>query len=80
MAVVVNPGDPLTAVAKVFPLTHALAVLRYATVDPAGRGLHDIWGNHDPTVMALLSLAVVTAFAVTMLAVSVRVFTRSAIR
>ena len=31
------------------PLTHALALMRYAFVDPAGKGLHDIWGMGNVT-------------------------------
>jgi ABC-2 type transport system permease protein len=69
----------LTAFAKILPLTHALAVLRYALVDPGGRGLHDIWGMDNTTAMATLSLAVVALFAAGMLAVAIRVFGRSAI-
>jgi len=69
----------LTAFAKVLPLTHALAVLRYALVDPSGRGLHDIWGMDNTTAMATLSLGVVALFAAGMLAVAIRVFGRSAI-
>ena len=45
------------------PLTHALALMRYAFVDPAGKGLHDIWGMGNVTAEAWLSLAVVAAFA-----------------
>jgi ABC-2 type transport system permease protein len=70
----------LTAFAKVLPLTHALALMRYGLVDPGGSGLHDIWGMHSVALMATLSLAVVVAFAAGMLALSVRVFTRSAVR
>ena len=69
----------LTAFAKVLPLTHALALMRYGLVDPHGQGLHDIWGMSNPTAMAFMSLAVVTAFAVFMSLVSMRVFTRSAV-
>jgi ABC-2 type transport system permease protein len=69
----------LTAIAKVFPLTHALAVLRYATVDPSGRGLHDIWGAGSVTLHAWLSVGVVALFAVAVTAISIRVFTRSAV-
>jgi len=69
----------LTAFAKLLPLTHALAVLRYALVDPSGRGLHDIWGMDNTTAMATLSLGVVALFAAGMLAVAIRVFGRSAI-
>ncbi len=70
----------LTAVAKVLPLTHMLALLRYGLVDPSGAGLRDIWGMSDPRAMAALSLLVVAAFAVVVTAVSLRVFGRSAVR
>jgi ABC-2 type transport system permease protein len=69
----------LTAFAKVLPLTHALALMRYGLVDPKGTGLHDIWGMSNVTVMAFLSLAVVVLFALVMVAISIRVFTRSAV-
>ena len=68
------------AFAKVLPLTHALAVMRYGLgVDPSGTGLHQIWGISDPAAMAALSLAVVAAFAAVMTAVALRVFSRSAV-
>src|SRR5437660_4776998 len=60
----------LTAFAKVLPLTHALAVMRYALVDHAGHGLHDIWGMDNTTLMASLSLSVVLLFGAGMLALS----------
>jgi ABC-2 type transport system permease protein len=70
----------LTWFARLLPLTHALALLRYGLVDRHGTGLHDIWGISNPTGMAALSLAVVLAFAAGMLALSIRVFTRTAVR
>src|SRR6266513_2298399 len=42
------PGA-LTAFAKVLPLTHAMALMRYGFVDPEGTGLHDIWGMSNTT-------------------------------
>lgn len=69
----------LTWIARALPLTHALALMRYGLVDHKGTGLHDIWGMSNTTAMAALSLVVVVAFALLMLALSVRVFTRSAI-
>ena len=69
----------LAAFAKVLPLTHALALMRYGLVDKRGTGLHDIWGMHNVTAMAFLSLAVVLAFAAVMVVVSIRVFSRSAV-
>jgi ABC-2 type transport system permease protein len=73
------PGA-LTAIAKVLPLTHALALMRYGFIDPTGRGLHDIWGMGNVTVEAWLSLAVVVLFAAALTAISIRVFSRSAVR
>jgi ABC-type multidrug transport system permease subunit len=75
----VLPG-PLTAIAKVLPLTHALALMRYGLVDRSGTGLHDIWGMDDPTAMAILSLAVVAVSAVALTALAIRTFTRAAVR
>lgn len=73
------PGA-LTVFAKLLPLTHALALMRYGLIDRHGRGLHDIWGSGNTTVEALLSLLVVVAFAAALLAICVRAFSRSAVR
>jgi ABC-2 type transport system permease protein len=73
------PGA-LTDVAKVLPLTHALALLRYGLVDPSGKSLHDIWGSGNATTQAWLSLAVVAVFAALLTALSIRAFQRSAVR
>src|SRR4051794_31438393 len=70
----------LTAVAKVLPLTHAMAVMRYGLIDHSGRGLHDIWGSGDPAALAAASLGVVALFAVASTALALRVFSRSAVR
>ena len=70
----------LTAIAKALPLTHALALMRYGLVDPSGHGLHDIWGAGNTTAQAWASLGVVALFAVALLAISIRVFTRSAVK
>jgi ABC-type polysaccharide/polyol phosphate export permease len=72
------PGA-LTALAKVLPLTHAMALMRYGFADPKGTGLHDIWGAGNTTVEAWLSLAVVTLFVGAFVAVAIRAFTRSAV-
>ena len=69
----------LTTVAKFLPLTHALALMRYAIVDPSGKGLHDIWGMSNVTTEAWLSLAVVALFAAALTAISIRMFSRSAV-
>jgi len=72
------PGA-LTAIAKVLPLTHALALMRYGLVDPHGTGLHDIWGGGSTTLHAWLSLGVVALFALALVAIAIRSFTRSAV-
>jgi hypothetical protein len=69
----------LTWMAKFLPLTHALALMRYAFIDPTGKGLHDIWGISNVTAEAWLSLAVVAVFAVALTAASIRLFSRSAV-
>jgi energy-coupling factor transporter ATP-binding protein EcfA2 len=69
------PGA-LTAFAKVLPLTHAMALMRYGLVDPHGTGLHDIWGMSNTTTEAWLSLAVVVLFAVALFGVAIRAFGR----
>src|SRR5256714_3907691 len=66
------PGA-LTAFAKVLPLTHALAVMRYGMVDHSGSGLHDIWGARNTAVQAAASLGVVALFAVAFIALTTRV-------
>jgi ABC-2 type transport system permease protein len=73
------PGA-LTAFAKILPLTHAMALMRYGLVDPRGSGLHDIWGAGNTTAQAWLSLAVVALFALAFAAVAIRAFTRAAVR
>jgi ABC-type multidrug transport system permease subunit len=72
------PGA-LTAIAKAFPLTHALALMRYGFIEPSGKGLHDIWGMHNVTGEAWLSVAVVAVWAVALTAIAIRTFTRSAV-
>src|SRR6185437_2532047 len=64
------PGA-LTAFAKMLPLTHALALMRYGLLGDGGAGLHDIWGMSDTTAMAALSLGVVALFAAALTAISI---------
>jgi ABC-2 type transport system permease protein len=68
----------LTWIARFLPLTHALALVRYGLLDDRG-ALHDIWGMSNTGAMAGLSLLVVAGFAAALTAVSIRVFTRSAV-
>ena len=69
----------LTWVARFLPLTHGLALMRYGLLRDSS-GLHAIWKLHDTTVMAGLSLGAVALFAAALTAVSIRVFTRTALR
>jgi ABC-2 type transport system permease protein len=66
-------------IARFLPLTHGLAVMRYGLLGDAS-GLRAIWRMSDATAMAGLSLAVVGLFAAALTAVSIRVFTRAALR
>jgi ABC-2 type transport system permease protein len=72
------PGG-LAVLAKFFPLTHALAVIRFGLVDPHGTGLAAIWNMSNTTLEASLSLAVVAVFAIAVTAVAVRAFIRRAV-
>ena len=69
----------LTVVAKVLPITHVLALMRYGIADPSGHGLHDIWGMSNTTTMAVLSTTYVAVFAIALTAASIRVFKRTAV-
>jgi ABC-2 type transport system permease protein len=69
----------LTWFAKLLPLTHGLALMRYGLLQD-GTGLHAIWGMSDPAAMAALSLAVVGGFALVLTVAAIRVFSRSAVR
>jgi ABC-type polysaccharide/polyol phosphate export permease len=69
----------LTWFARLLPLTHALALVRYGLLnDPSS--LHSIWRMHDTTTMAALSLLVVVAFAALLTTAAIRVFSRTAVR
>lgn len=76
--IAVLPGF-LDGFAKVLPLTHALAVVRYGLLGAHASGLHDIWGMGNATAMAAMSLGVVALFAVLGSALAIRSFTRSAV-
>jgi ABC-type polysaccharide/polyol phosphate export permease len=68
----------LEAVAKVLPLTHALALFRYGLTPASGaQALHNIWGMGNVTLMALLSLAVITVFAALAYAGAIRLFKKA---
>jgi ABC-2 type transport system permease protein len=63
--------------ALVLPWTHCVAVLRYGLMGPSASGLHAIWHLHSQTTMALLSIAVLLAFATAAVALALRVFNRA---
>ena len=68
----------LTDIAKVLPLTHGLALVRYGLLGDSS-GLQNIWGMTSATGMAALSLGVVATFAAALTAISIRVFTRESV-
>jgi ABC-2 type transport system permease protein len=65
--------------AKILPLTHGLALMRYGLLGDS-TGLHAIWHLGNATEMACLSLGVVAVFATLLTAASIRVFSHSAVR
>jgi len=68
----------LDAVAKILPLTHALALFRYGLTGPSGvTALHNIWGLHNATTMAILSMAVLVLYALVLVNGAIRVFTKA---
>jgi ABC-2 type transport system permease protein len=67
----------MTAFARLLPLTHALALMRYGLLDHSTSGLHDIWGMTNGTTMAALSIAVVAGYAAVFTAVALRTFRAS---
>jgi ABC-2 type transport system permease protein len=69
----------LTWVARFLPLSHGLALMRYGLLGDSS-GLANIWSMSNATAMAALSLGVVAVFALALTAVSIRVFSRSALR
>jgi ABC-2 type transport system permease protein len=69
----------LAGIARVLPLTHALALMRYGLLGDTV-GLHNIWGIKDVTLMASLSLTYVALFAVALYAIAIRVFKKTSLR
>jgi ABC-2 type transport system permease protein len=66
-------------ITKFLPLTHGLALMRYGLLGDTS-SLHNIWGMSSPSAMAALSIGVVALFALVLSVVSIRVFTRAALR
>jgi ABC-2 type transport system permease protein len=68
----------LEAVAKILPLTHALALFRYGMTGPSGvAALHNIWGLHDASAMAALSMGVLLLYAMVISVGAIRLFSRA---
>jgi ABC-2 type transport system permease protein len=68
----------LGGVAKVLPLTHALALFRYGIAGSSGvRALHNIWGLHSAVEMAVLSMLVLVVYAVVVFAAALRLFAKA---
>src|SRR5436853_583543 len=69
----------LAWITRFLPLTHGLALLRYGLLGDSS-GLHDIWGISSPAEMAAASHGILALFALVLSVVSVRVFSRAALR
>jgi ABC-2 type transport system permease protein len=69
----------LTWFAKILPLTHGLALVRYGLLGDSS-GLHNIWSMQSATLMAALSLTIVGVFAAALTALAIRTFNRTAVR
>ena len=68
----------LDAIAKVLPLTHALALFRYGLTPASGaQSLHNIWGMSSVPVMATLSMLVLGAYTVLAFTAAIRLFTKA---
>jgi ABC-2 type transport system permease protein len=68
----------LDAIAKVLPLTHALALFRYGLTSSSGAAaLHNIWGMTSLPAMAALSLGVLALYTVVAFNAAIRLFTRA---
>ena len=68
----------LDAIAKVLPLTHALALFRYGLTPASGdQALHNIWGMTNTAAMAGLSLGVLVAYTVLAFVTAIRLFTKA---
>jgi ABC-2 type transport system permease protein len=69
----------LNWVARILPLTHALALVRWGLLHDSGP-LQNIWGMHSTQAMVGLSLGVVAVFGSLLTVAAIRVFTRTAVR
>jgi ABC-2 type transport system permease protein len=70
----------LADVAKVLPLTHALALFRFGLTAGGGQALHNIWGLSSDTQMAALSVAVLALYSLVITVGAVRLFAKASTR
>jgi ABC-2 type transport system permease protein len=63
--------------AYALPWTHAVAVLRYGLMGGPASGLHAIWHLHSDAEMALLSIAILAAYATLTVGLALRAFERA---
>ncbi len=70
----------IAAIAKILPVTQAVALVRYGVVGHNATGLHDIWGMTNETAMAALSLGVLAAYAIFFTLLSIKAFKKAAVR
>jgi ABC-2 type transport system permease protein len=66
--------DGVRQFALVLPWTHCVALLRYGLMGSSASGLEAIWHMRSATEMALLSLAVLVAFAALTVGLALRAF------
>ena len=67
----------LEDVARVLPLTHALALFRYGLTSDGAGALKNIWGLSNDAAMAGLSLGVIALYAAVIMAAALRLFTKA---
>lgn len=68
----------LAAISKVLPVTQALALFRYGITPRAGvTALHNIWGLHDATIAATLSMLILALYALVLVSGAIRLFTKA---
>jgi len=68
----------LAAIAKVLPVTHAIALFRYALTRHSGAtALANIWGLHSVAGMAVLSMGVLVLYAVASVSAAIRLFNKA---
>jgi len=65
--------------ALLLPWTHCVAVLRYGLMGPSASGLHANWHLRSELEMALLSIAVLLAYATLTVSFALRAFNRATV-